>query len=96
MRFLVRGYMKNKIENHQKLVWQPKPVKKPEVEILYEEGKILPNSPEEDIELPMLRASYSKKQLRGIKRRKNNLKFKKKKHQRSLMKDLTYDEVHND
>jgi len=77
----------------QQLVWQPKPAKKSEVEIPYEEGKILPNSPEEEIELPMLRAAYSNKQLRRIKRRHNNIKVKKRNHQRALMRDILNEEV---
>jgi len=88
--------MVTKYDVRQQLVWQPKPAKKPEVEIPYEEGKILPNSPEEEIELPMLRASYTEKQLQKMKRRSNKLKFNKKKHQRSFMKDLMYEEILND
>ena len=75
---------------HQ-LAWQPEPAKKSEVRIPYEEGKILPNSPEEEIELPALRAPYSSRQLRSIKRRQNNLKMQKRNHQRMLLKDLSYE-----
>ncbi len=48
---------------HQ-LAWQPEPAKKSEIEIPYEEGKILPNAPEEDIELPAMRPIYTERQLR--------------------------------
>ncbi len=77
---------------HQ-LAWQPEPAKKPVIEIPYEEGKILPNAPEEDVELPAMRPIYTERQLRTIKRKNNNLKFKKKNQQRALMKDQLYEEI---
>ena len=84
--------MAERIKIRQILTWLPEPVKKPDVEIRYEEGKILPNSPEEDVELPMLRATYSSRQLKSIRRRRNNLKFKNKKNRRALMKELQNEE----
>jgi hypothetical protein len=84
--------MVNKFNIRQQLVWQPEPAKKSEVRIPYEEGKILPNSPEEEIELPPFRVPYSFRQLRSIKRRQNNLKFKHKDNRRALMKELRYEE----
>ena len=51
--------------SHQ-LAWQPEPVKKSEVENPYEEGKILLNGPDEEIELPSMRPIYTKKQLKKI------------------------------
>ena len=78
--------------SHQ-LAWQPEPVKKSEVENPYEEGKILLNGPDEEIELPSMRPIYTKKQLKTIKRKSNNRKFKKKNQQRALMKDLMYEGI---
>ena len=75
------------------LARQPESAKKPEVEIPYEEGKILPNAPEEEFELPMLRASYSEKQLRQMKRRNNNLKFKQRNQQRKLLQKQLNEDV---
>jgi len=75
------------------MVWEPNPTKKPEVENPYEEGKILLNAPDEEIELPSMRPIYTRKQLKRIKRKQNNLKFKKRNHQRALMKDLLNEEV---
>ncbi len=85
--------MKTTQQQCQQLAWQPKPAKKPEVENLYKEGKILPNAPEEEIELPSLMAVYSEKQLRVIKRRHSNLKFKKKNQQRVLRKEMMWEDV---
>ena len=84
--------MKRQQLRHQ-LVRQPESVKKSEVENPYEEGKILPNAPEEEIELPSMRPIYTRKQLKRIKRKQNNLKFKKRKQQRALMKDLMHEEI---
>ena len=83
--------MKSKLKISQQLIWQPKPEKKSEVGIPYEEGKILPNAPEEDIALPMLRPTYSKKQLRRIQRIKTN---KRKNERRALMNATQYEEAY--
>ena len=91
--FVAQFIMVTRYNVRQQLAWQPKPAKKSEVEIPYEEGKILPNSPEEEIELPMLRAAYSEKQLRSMKRRKNKEKFSNKKQQRRLMRENQYEDV---
>lgn len=85
--------MNTKQQFSHQLAWQPEPAKKPELVNPYEEGKILLNAPDEEIELPAMRPIYSEKQLRTIKRKNNNIKYKKKNHQRALMKDLLYEDV---
>ena len=91
IRFFRCYIMVKKIDVRQQLAWEPDPAKKSEVRNPYEEGKILPNSPEEDIELPPLRVPYSSRQLRSIKRRQNKKKFNQKNQRIAHMKELMYE-----
>ena len=84
--FCIKQYMVTKFNIRQQLAWQPEPAKKSEVEIPYQEGKILHNAFEELVERPNFIPRYSRKQLRAIKRRQSDLKYKQRNNQRSLEK----------